>query len=415
MSQEVIDLVSDDEEEQLLQQQRQQQQSPTNDSKPSQDEPRKNNKKGGDVNQKLTSSSIGHAAAAAAATTTTTEQKNSKRQRLSSEDKVHLEPDDNGVITYGILEQMKSYCTLSRAKTCLQQRRSGTETTSTPTSTMHLSTLQHIQQKDKWSCGYRNLQMMLSAIIPHLPPSHVAFQRIPRRQPHPSIPSVRYMQQALEQAWVEGFDPRGAQHYQHKLVDSRSKIGAVEVANLFWYWGLDASVVQFVYCDESRRLLPRFISAYFSKVTGREGCPFCPNSVKSPYCANGLLHWSSSFLSDGTCTQQSSCCDCPLLPIYLQWEGHSVSVVGIEADGETLLVFDPLKQGRQIMCEIAAEESPKPLRLSSSTLTNKDTQIILCTLHSTTNVDRTKMKREGNILTAAKEAVHRKQLEMIEE
>jgi hypothetical protein len=322
--------------------------------------------------------------------------------------RVKLETGDNGIVTYGILEKIvkQPHCGLSRVKTCLQN-----STTAPPTTTT-MSTLQHIQQNDKWSCGYRNLQMMLSAIIPHLPSNHIVFQRIPRRQPDPSIPNVLNMQQALEQAWAEGFDPEGARHYNYKVINSKSKIGAVEVANLLWYYGFDAAVVQFIYCNESRQLLPKFIRAYFSKVVGREGCPFCPNCVQSSYCVTGLLEMSSSSLLDEVINTTPSC-DCPLLPIYLQWEGHSVSIVGIEDDGETLLVFDPLKQGNQI-------HSTKSLRLSSKMLIKKDTQIILCTPRSISNQDRTKNKNGGggggavpNILTAAPEAVHRKRLQMM--
>ena len=337
----------------------------------------------------------------------------SKGQILSNVNmRVQLESGDNGIVTYDILEQiMKTQNSgLSRVKTCLQNPTTTAGATAPPTA---ISTLQHIQQKDKWSCGYRNVQMMLSAIIPHLPSNHIVFQRIPRRQPNPSIPNVLNMQQGLEQAWKEGFDPKGAQHYNYKLINSKSKIGAVEAANLLWYYGLDATVVQFIYCDESRRLLPKFIRAYFSKVIGQEGCPFCPDCVQSSYCVIGLLEMSSSSLMDDIINTTPSC-DCPLLPIYLQWEGHSVSIVGIDDDGETLLVFDPLKQGNQI-------HTTNALRLSSKILMKKDTQIIHCTLRSISNDDRSRNKNAGaagggettNILTAAPEAVHRKQLQMM--
>jgi hypothetical protein len=115
-------------------------------------------------------------------------------------------------------------------------------------------------------------------------------------------------------------------------------IRPIEVANLLWYYGVDATFVQFIKCHEWRTLLPKFVNAYFSKAVGLEGCSFCKDNnnnkvgqpidtncprVSSKYCANGLLDHAEANLEFAVTPPE---CGCPLLPLYLQWEGHSVTI-----------------------------------------------------------------------------------------
>jgi hypothetical protein len=322
---------------------------------------------------------------------------------------VVLEAGDSAVISYGILELLNDG-TFTNARTCLSTSNSGPQ-----------SSIQHVQQTDRWSCGFRNMQMMLSAVIPHLPSSHALFQKIPRRIPNHSIPSLLQLQQFMEGAWRDGFDPTGARHYGWKMTGQRRWIGAVEVAKLLCYLGVDATVVQFVRGRQSREMLPKFVRAHFEKLNGCEGCPFCPQSVRSKYCAQGTLQWSSMMNVLDPTPQQEPECSCPILPLYLQWKGHSITIVGIEADG-TFLVYDPLKRGDQILsrttttttssCATTATTNVtssssfggwNPIRLlKTKELVNDDTQIILCTLYSMTSEDRRRCidAPDGTFLTA---------------
>lgn len=302
---------------------------------------------------------------------------------------VLLEAGDCAVVSYGILERLLddgTTATTTTARTCLASSAHGPQ-----------SSLQHIQQPDRWSCGFRNAQMVLTAVLPHLPASHAVFQRVPRRTPNATIPGLLQLQQAMEEAWRDGFDPKGAQHYRWKMVGKRSWIGAVEVATLLNYLGVDATVVQFVGRRQSREMLPRFVRAHFEKWTGREGCPFCPHGVRSKRCATGALSWAS-MVGEIPPPPPEPACSCPVLPLYLQWAGHSVTVAGIEADG-TFLVYDPLKRGDQILASVSSPSSSslsardhrswKPIRLQQmKELVSKDTQVVLCTLHSMNSADR---------------------------
>lgn len=233
--------------------------------------------------------------------------------------------------------------------------------------------IQHVRQNDKWSCGYRNLQMLLSAMLPQLPADHSFYQKYPHRLGQITIPSLQQVQLSLESAWREGFDPRGAAHYNHKLSGKREWIGALEVLAVLSYWGIDSTVIQFIRTRQSREMLPLFVREYFSKQLGKGACPYCsrenaldPNVA--PFMDSAYQH-AQQLLDTLSChvviPRPNPVCECPLLPLYLQWEGHSVTVVDTDLP-ECLLVFDPL-------------ERTSPTRLPVADIIKKDTQILMMT------------------------------------
>ena len=67
-----------------------------------------------------------------------------------------------------------------------------------------------------------------------------------------------------ESCWKDGFDPKGAEHYNHRIVGKTSFIGAVEVSSVLSYLHIDSTVVQFIQCFESRSKLGPFVWAYFT-------------------------------------------------------------------------------------------------------------------------------------------------------
>ncbi len=76
----------------------------------------------------------------------------------------------------------------------------------------------HYLQADNWSCGYRNLQMLLSGMMPTL------LDIFPN-----GVPSVEEVQRDMEILWGMGYDARNAEHHGHSLVGKRTWIGTVEV------------------------------------------------------------------------------------------------------------------------------------------------------------------------------------------
>jgi hypothetical protein len=306
--------------------------------------------------------------------------------------------NDDGILTEGIMEIMDELnnSSLNPAKLCTRPCKYNPMSSS-----RQKSTIRHIQQNDSWSCGFRNLQMVLTALLPELQPNHAYFQMVQRRNTYITIPNVRQIQNALEQAWKEGYDPRGARHYKNKISGTTSKIGAIEVSSVLAYWGLDSSVVQFVTCQESRGLLSNFVQAYFSKALGKEGCSFCQGRrVKSDAIAEQYLQFASVSL------RIDESCDCPLLPLYLQWEGHSITIVGTEENG-AWLVFDPMKDGPKMRNTMQTDKTIAPTRFSADQVGSSDTQIVLCTFCALSYQEKQKQIEDLTIFTAAKDDVMR--------
>ena len=170
----------------------------------------------------------------------------------------------------------------------------------------------------KWGCGYRNVQMLLSALL-HAEPALVLFGGAARVDDGGTVcvPSIKTLQQWLEFAWGGGFDVAGAAQVG-AVVGTDEWVGATEAVALLRHQGLKARVVDFEWKGGPRRqrqmgdALVEFAKRHFGEV------PVSPE------------------------TRQTA------LPLLLQWEGHSVSVVGVawsRGGDESLLVLDPALAG----------------------------------------------------------------------
>lgn len=346
----------------------------------------------------------------------------SKRQKASEQSNelltaavVFLRPDggDHGVITQGVDNALsvaqqrnptvRTCCAISPASsssigksTARKQRDVG---------------LFHVQQKDSWTCGYRNLQMLLAALVPTLDPHHLFLKTHASNVMVQSgrvvcfeIPSQPELESELEATWRAGFDPNGAQHYGSNVSGRRKWIGAVEVWSILAAAGIDSCVVQFIRCSESRAMLGPFCSRYFSHV-----CPWCDNTsahATSRQVAHSLLDKVKSIDSSHTG------CGCSRLPLYLQWEGHSVTVVGVEHSPSgkplNLLIMDPSKKGEDA-CSMLRTGNLKSARLSLSKLHTKDCQVILPSRHVVSVAEQEKWKKSltAMCVTASSNAVKR--------
>mmetsp|Transcript_24929 Transcript_24929/g.37179 ORF Transcript_24929/g.37179 Transcript_24929/m.37179 type:complete len:544 (-) Transcript_24929:188-1819(-) len=410
----------------------------------------------------------------------------------------HSELDDDAILTSGILPLVDelfvpnvatcSNFNMARSSAAAGDKQSSPSVrTFSKESITSSSRIIHYKQNDKWSCGFRNMQMILSALLPILQDCHPYFQKSEAvlskpeanlpvdHHHHPSnkrrVPSLSQIQAFLEQSWADGFDPRGAKHYKNIIRGLKSQIGAVEVSSTLSYLQIDSVVAQFIHCHESRSLLGKFVWSYFTRKVGRDACFFCSCSKSShDACHNdddsesSFLMWSSvaqatellriAEVSHGNNNIEEDCyyCQCPLLPLYLQWEGHSVTIVGIKnatsppgssSDDSTatpqfsLLVFDPLKEGsilkekisstlsqRQLLCREENEKNSSSgcsmdskimmekdeasiaaMYLPVSKLINEDCQIVMCSARPLSISERRKCRGRANAVTAASRAV----------
>ena len=233
---------------------------------------------------------------------------------------------ENAVTTEGILPLI-DILELPRTRTCCRARETAAALASMP--------MLHIQQKDKWSCGYRNIQMLLSALIPLLPSDHPYHQCVPASLRRSDlgvavpIPSLMDLQLFLQHAWRIGLDPQGARHYQGTIVDKLDQIGAIEALSILAAVRLDTVVLQFIKIHQSRRLLSPFIWSYFGKRAGCD-CRVSISSISEPHrpsawIATNLLDYAATLPKEEV--EHNFTCTCPSVPLYLQWEGHSVTVI----------------------------------------------------------------------------------------
>jgi hypothetical protein len=120
------------------------------------------------------------------------------------------------------------------------------------------------------------------------------------------IPSICRLQQLIERAWQKGFDEQGRDQLGGRLANTRKWIGATEVSALLANSGIRSEIVDFhrpTGPDGTHPELFNWVLDYFRSRSGR----FAP-------------------------------------PLYLQHQGHSRTIVGVEVPqrgGHRLIVFDP--------------------------------------------------------------------------
>lgn len=143
-------------------------------------------------------------------------------------------------------------------------------------------------------CGYKNIQMLNSAIQDRY---DVELGN--------GIVSIKNQ---IEMAWCNGYDPEGAKHFNFKLRDDEW-IGTTEVAVYYHSLGFKTTVFDFhkPTFGKQHQLLAQMVCEYFGQGAG-------VNLTKK-------------------------------LPLYLQHQGHSRTIVGVEYlnSGVNLLIFDPAR------------------------------------------------------------------------
>ncbi|XP_062835735.1 zinc finger-containing ubiquitin peptidase 1 isoform X2 [Anolis carolinensis] len=165
----------------------------------------------------------------------------------------------------------------------------------------------HFCSGDKgWGCGYRNFQMLLSSLL-----RNSIYKDYLKE--NSSIPCIPKIQSLIEDAWKEGFDPQGASHFNSRLHGTRAWIGACEIYSLLTSLRLKSQIID------------------FHQPTGPSGT--------HPRLFEWILNYYSS---DKENSAKVVCSSRP--PIYLQHQGHSRTIIGIEERKNKslcLLIFDP--------------------------------------------------------------------------
>ncbi|CAN8073605.1 unnamed protein product [Agarophyton chilense] len=167
-----------------------------------------------------------------------------------------------------------------------------------------------------WDCGYRNIQIIFSALL--YEPASAAILAEAHFKEVPSIPEIAA---SIESAWSKGYDPEGAAHFEHTLTDKEAWIGATEAFVLFRALNFNVFITNFeTPTDSERKLMFQWIFKHFDKCCSGRNCS---------------LHLPRKALA----TSKPLVC-----PIFCQWQGHSLTIVGAEKtrNGDFfLVVLDP--------------------------------------------------------------------------
>ncbi|KAJ7394257.1 hypothetical protein OS493_000059 [Desmophyllum pertusum] len=174
-----------------------------------------------------------------------------------------------------------------------------------------------------WGCGYRNLQMLFSALL------RVDIYRPVMFSVGDKVPSIPRIQQFIESAWTSGFDRQGSEQLGCKLINTRKWIGATEIAAILRSLQMRSKILDFhqaTGCDGTHPEMFSWIKRYFS-------CNI--NSTVLPPVGSSVLRQTS------------------IPPLYLQHQGHSRLVIGVEEHsgkdgGLYLLLFDPSHSAKQM-------------------------------------------------------------------
>lgn len=167
-----------------------------------------------------------------------------------------------------------------------------------------------------WDCGYRNIQIMFSAML-YNRELHSVLERNTLRE----VPSIPEIAARIEEAWKKGYDKEGASNFEGKLIDKEVWIGATEAVVLFRSLGINALISDFeTPTDLQRRVMFEWIYNQFEQWCGGRNCSIHQSSRRST--SNAAL----------------------VMPMFCQWQGHSVTIVGAvksRLGDVSLLVLDP--------------------------------------------------------------------------
>lgn len=186
-----------------------------------------------------------------------------------------------------------------------------------------------------WGCGYRNIQMMLSSLFQNPNYSEMLKAAIGSN----SMPSISRLQKMVESAWTQGFDVQGKEQLGCKLHNTRKWIGATEIVTLFSWMRIECQLMD------------------FHRPSALNGChPDLFNYVQR-YFEQPRPHTP---------------------PLYLQHQGHSRTIIGIEqkASGLTLLILDPSHSPRQVASLGSSQDSLRLIRRGPNAMKAPQYQIV---------------------------------------
>jgi hypothetical protein len=203
----------------------------------------------------------------------------------------------------------------------------------------------HISQSTGWTCGYTNVLMLISSLD-----NLSIFPTLQRNSAGVLLAGVSDIQAMVHAAWQDGFDAVGAASIG-PLLGSRKWLGATEVVTLLRFLSIPARVVDFEGTKFASKTglvaaTTQWIYSYFTTVWPRTAGLYVQDEVFVP-------------------------------PLYMQWQGHSVTVVGIDynercPEFSTLLVFDPAESTAMLESALRNDgRIPQSIAVSATSLLSR--------------------------------------------
>ncbi|XP_055680832.1 zinc finger-containing ubiquitin peptidase 1-like isoform X2 [Lutzomyia longipalpis] len=191
-----------------------------------------------------------------------------------------------------------------------------------------------------WGCGYRNLQMLLSSLLQNTTYNEALYSAWGNQGPsRTAMPSISRLQVMVEAAWNQGFDVQGSESLGCKLQNTRKWIGATEVFTVLSWLRINCLIVD------------------FHRPTSSDG--------RHPE----LFNWVLKYFEEPRVHTP---------PLYLQHQGHSRTIIGIEqrASGLTLLVLDPSHGPREVAALGSSQDSLRLIRRGPTAMRAQQYQIV---------------------------------------
>ena len=250
----------------------------------------------------------------------------------------------------------------------------------------------HIAQANDQSCAYRSVQMLISKMLHgsgrkfEWPASRRIFlDAREARTSERSVPSVQRLQRTVEEAWRDGFDEEGARQLDFKTMECaepweperRHLNGTLDLreadeASLF---GGAAShsgpVIEYagkpIQYPHLKLMGAADMWAMLRWVgTRAELHDFIDGPEGEKTSSEILFDWVWEHFTScvrhhgGGCIRRAKC-----LPLYLQWAGHAVCVVGAckrQANAQCplerhLLIFNPIKKTEDVLFTLQPSSS----------------------------------------------------------
>ncbi|KAG8217299.1 peptidase family C78-domain-containing protein [Butyriboletus roseoflavus] len=185
----------------------------------------------------------------------------------------------------------------------------------------------HESFDSSWGCGYRNFLMTCAALMDQQFQS-VYFAHLDS----PSPPGVRNLQKWLEDAWKDGYDDIGARDFNHKLVNTKKKLGTGGNLQRFTVSSCEDYTAHFDLTGFNT--LTEWVVNYFTE--------------KPEGDVNKILRTASPVVA----TRK--------MPVIMQYDGHSITIVGYELGKNNkynLLVFNPSSKVHKDLRQAALDVS----------------------------------------------------------